>query len=134
MGYGHLYQGRYQSFPVQPGASLLKVCRYVDRNPLTAGLVERAEDWRWSSLWVREQGTAEQQAVLSAWPTQRPGDWTKQVNRVITPKEQSRWERSLARSQPFGDDGWKLETVKALDLEHTVRSEGKNQYAKDDAR
>ena len=118
---------------MQPGASLLKVCRYVDRNPLTAGLVERAEDWRWSSLWVREQGTAEQQAVLSAWPTQRPGDWTKQVNRVITPKEQSRWEGSLARSQPFGDDGWTAMAGRKLGLEHPMRGEGGNQYAKADA-
>ncbi len=53
VGYGHLYQGRYKSFPIQPGPSLLKVCRYVQRNPLTADLVERAEDWRWSSLWAR---------------------------------------------------------------------------------
>lgn len=40
VGYGHPYQGRYMSFPVQPGPSLLKVCRYVERNPLTTDLVQ----------------------------------------------------------------------------------------------
>ena len=75
--------------------SLLKVCRYVERNPLTAGLVERAEDWRWSSLWVREHGTDEQKALLHDWPTPRPGDWLARVNAVTTKREQSRWDLSL---------------------------------------
>jgi putative transposase len=129
VGYGHLYQGRYKSFPVQPGASLLKVCRYVERNALTAGLVERAEDWRWSSLWVREHGTDEQRTLLHASPTPLPADWAKRVNAVLTKKEQSRWELSLSRSRPFGDDVWTAQTVKALGLQHTVRGEGGDQYA-----
>jgi putative transposase len=124
VGYGPLYQGRYKSFPVQPGESLLKVCRYVERNALTAGEVERAEDWRWSSLWVREQGTPEQKAVLSSWPTGRPRDWTNRVNAAMTPKEQLRWKQSLTRSQPFGDEAWRAATAAKLGLEHTMRREG----------
>ena len=124
VGYGHLYQGRYKSFPVQAGEPLLKVCRYVERNPLTAGLVRRAEDWRWSSLWVREYGTAEQKAVLADWPDRRPRRWAERVNATVSEKEKSRWELSLARSRPFGDDGWTAATVKMMGLEHTVRSEG----------
>ena len=46
-GEGHLYQGRYRSFMVQRGQAFVKVSRYVERNPLRADLVERAEDWRW---------------------------------------------------------------------------------------
>ncbi len=30
------------------------LARYIEANPLRAGLVARAEDWRWSSLWARE--------------------------------------------------------------------------------
>lgn len=52
-GSGHLFQGRFKSFPVQTDEHLLTVCRYVERNALRAGLVRRAEDWRWSSLWRR---------------------------------------------------------------------------------
>ena len=65
----------------------MKVCRYVERNPLTAGLVERAEDWRWSSLWVREHGADQQKALLSEWPTAGPSDWVSRVNSVMTKKE-----------------------------------------------
>lgn len=42
-GSGHLYQGRFKSFPVQTDEHFLAVCRYVERNPLRAGLVSRAE-------------------------------------------------------------------------------------------
>jgi hypothetical protein len=52
-GYGHIYQGRFKSFPIEEDESLLKVLRYVERNALRANLVERAQDWRWSSLWRR---------------------------------------------------------------------------------
>ena len=58
VGDGHLYGGRFKAFPVQTGASFVKVCRYVERNPMTAKTVARAQDYRWSSLWVRSHGTA----------------------------------------------------------------------------
>ena len=53
VGTGHLYQGRFKSFVVQTDEHLLTVCRYVERNALRAGLVERAEAWRWRARWVR---------------------------------------------------------------------------------
>ena len=82
VGYGHLYQGRFKNFPVQAGEPLLKVCRYVERNPLTAGIVPRAEEWPWSSLWVREHGTPQQQGILSAWPTVRPTNWVNREDMI----------------------------------------------------
>src|SRR5260221_3441967 len=50
VGQGHVYQGRFKSFPVQDDAHLLTLLRYVESNPLRAKLVTRAEQWRWSSL------------------------------------------------------------------------------------
>jgi putative transposase len=44
VGEGHLYQGRFKSFPVKTDLHLLLVLRYVERNALRAGLVARAED------------------------------------------------------------------------------------------
>jgi len=43
-GSGHLYQGRFRSFVVESNTYFLSLCRYVERNPLRAGLVERAEN------------------------------------------------------------------------------------------
>ena len=48
-GEGHVYQGRFKSFPVQDDGHFHVLCRYVERNAQRAELVERAEDWRWGS-------------------------------------------------------------------------------------
>ena len=41
VGRGHLYQGRFKSFPVQEDGHVLTVCRYVERNALSARVVRR---------------------------------------------------------------------------------------------
>lgn len=46
---GHLFQARYRSILVEKNAYLLSVCRYVILNPLRAGIVQRPEDYPWSS-------------------------------------------------------------------------------------
>jgi putative transposase len=51
VGGGHLYQGRFKSFPIHEDEHFLTVCRYVERNALRARLVAKAEAWRWGSLW-----------------------------------------------------------------------------------
>src|SRR5262249_45068832 len=47
---GHVWQGRFKVFPTQEDEHLLTILRYIERNPLRAGLVDRAEAWPWSSL------------------------------------------------------------------------------------
>ncbi len=56
-GMGHVYQGRFKSFPIANDEHLLAVLRYVERNPLRAKLVARAEIWRFGSLHRRVYGT-----------------------------------------------------------------------------
>jgi len=46
---GHVFQGRFKAILVDRDAYLLEVCRYVDLNPVRAGLVAAARDWPWSS-------------------------------------------------------------------------------------
>lgn len=45
---GHLWQGRFSSFPMD-GQYLRAAVRYVERNPVRANMVSQAEDYRWSS-------------------------------------------------------------------------------------
>ena len=45
---GHLFQERFASYPMDD-AHLMAAVRYVERNPVAAGLVDRGEQWRWSS-------------------------------------------------------------------------------------
>jgi REP element-mobilizing transposase RayT len=46
---GHLFQGRFKGLLVDQDAYFLEVCRYVDLNPVRAGLVTQPGDWKWSS-------------------------------------------------------------------------------------
>jgi putative transposase len=125
VGCGPLYQGRFKSFPVQSDDHLLTVLRYVERNPRSAGLVERAELWRWSSLWARTQGDDTIKGLLSPWPLHRPTDWKKRVNAALSAKELEPLRVSLARSRPYGDDEWIKQKASELRLEHTLRPEGR---------
>lgn len=131
VGYGPLYQGRFKAFPVQPdGPSLRSVCRYVERNALTAGLVRRAEAWRWGSLYVREQGSEPQRELLSEWPEPIPSGWRQRVNAPLTGREKELMKKCLERSQPFGEEAWIARTVAKLGLEHTLRREGRPEKPK----
>jgi putative transposase len=125
VGWGHLYQGRFKNFPIQRDEHLQVACRYVERNALSSGLVKRAENWRYSSLWSRANGSDEQKAMLAEWPLGRPPDWTALVNRPMTEKELARYEMSLKRLRPYGDEGWITTTAGRLGIEHTLRREGR---------
>jgi putative transposase len=125
VGGGHLYQGRFKSFPVQDDRHLLIVCRYVERNALAANLVDRAERWRFGSLWVREEGPAPLRELLSPWPVDRPRDWVNIVNHPLRDGEKEAIETSMKRGRPYGDARWQSKIIEKLGLEHTVRREGR---------
>jgi len=130
-GQGHLYQGRYKSFPVQTDRHFLLVCRYVERNALRAGLAERAQDWRWSSLWRRVHGSDPQRQILSPWPVDRPANWLELVNRPMRPAEQQAIRQSVQRGRPYGEAAWQVKTAEDLGLQHTFRGRGRpNKEAK----
>jgi len=134
VGHGPLYQGRFKSFPVQRDAHFLTLCRYVERNALTAGVVERAEDWRWSSLWGRRHGDAPLKALLSDWPVQRPRNWLRVVNRPMSAKEHEKIQTCLARNRPFGNETWQTRTANRLDLMPSLRPEGRPRKKNGNAR
>lgn len=46
---GHVFQDRFLSEPVEDDVYLLTVSRYIHMNPVKAGIVERPENWKWSS-------------------------------------------------------------------------------------
>ncbi len=47
---GHLFQGRFKAILVDTDSYLLTLCRYVERNPVAAGLVDQVSQWPWSSF------------------------------------------------------------------------------------
>jgi putative transposase len=132
-GTGHLYQGRFKSFPVQEDGHLYTVLRYVERNPLRAGLVRRAEDWRWSSLAHRPGAAGDRVArLLHRWPVPLPRDWRGRVNRPETEAELAAVRRAVARGQPYGSEAWQVRVAQALGLQHTFRNPGRPRKARDE--
>ncbi len=124
-GNGHLYQGRYKSFPVQSDEHLLTVCRYVERNALRANLVEHAEEWKWGSLSARRANEEAERPTLTPWPIDRPRDWIARVSRPFGTKEEEAMIRSMRRGQPFGSESWKAEVAARLGLESLLRPTAK---------
>ena len=128
-GTGHIYQGRFKSFPVETDDHLYAVCRYVERNPLRANLVQRAEHWRWSSLWRRLHGDDQPSQFLCAWPVPLPDDWIQNVHAPQTEAELEGLRRSVQRGAPFGSPGWQKRMAARLGLGHTLRPLGRPKKA-----
>jgi putative transposase len=125
VGHGHLYQGRYKSFLCQEDDHFLTLVRYVERNAKKANLVKRAENWRWSSVWRRENGSVEQKKLLSSWPVQKPKDYLNWLNKPQYEKEEEALERSTNKDRPYGNNDWIEKIVKKFGLGQTLRGVGR---------
>ncbi len=64
---GHIFQGRYKSILIDKENYLLELCRYVVLNPVRATMVEKPEEWKWSSYGAT--------AGLKTVPNYLTGDW-----------------------------------------------------------
>jgi putative transposase len=120
-GCGHLYQGRFKSFPIQSDEHFLTVARYIHYNPVRAGLVQLAQDWRWSDADPSHAAGL----PLSRWPIPRPNDWIKIVNTELNDADRRQLELSLQRGRPFGSPRWTTQTAARLDLTSTLRPRGR---------
>jgi putative transposase len=84
--------------------------RYVERNALRARLVERAEAWRWSSLWRRVSPGRDGANLLHVWPKPVPRGWLRHVNLPQTEAELKAIRQAVQRSAPFTEtDGRRCE-------------------------
>jgi len=105
VGHGPVYKGRFLSVALEAEVDVMRVCRYVERNPLRAGLVRRAQDWRWSSLAERQQ--RKRRLPLLTAPFLESPAWTDYVNvahlasEVVAMDRMEPWNAvAPARSQP----------------------------------
>jgi putative transposase len=105
---GAVYQGRFTAVPVQSDHHFLHVCRYVERNPLRAKLVARAEEWPWSSMCAN---FGEPWLEMSTWPMERPAGWCELVNLPQSDVEVEEIRESLRREQPLGEATWRKEMI-----------------------
>ena len=116
--------GSVKAFPVQEDDHLRVVLRYIERNPLRAALVERAEDWPWSSLHGASAGVTAL-IRLDAGPAPRGDGWVEAVNSPMFETEVARVRESIRRDRPLGDKIWTLATAKELGLEYSLHPRGR---------
>ena len=139
-GMGHLYQGRFKSFPVQAvrvsaerrrmgwlegGDPVLCVLRYVERNPLRAGLATSADAWPWSSLCQRRSPSPNPRPPLTLPQGGLPADWLGYVNRPQNEEELDVIRRCVQRGAPFGRQEWVKRFAKETGLDSTLRPRGR---------
>jgi putative transposase len=126
LGGGHVYQGRYKSFPVQDEGQLWTVLRYVEANPLRARLVKRAEDWAWSSLSSKPVFDGQIEVTrpkLNPWP--RDARWRKAVNAPLEAALLDLLRRSVVRGTPYGLPDWVATFAGKTGMESTLRPRGR---------
>jgi putative transposase len=113
-GLGHVYQNRYTAVPVQNDHHLITLLRYVERNALRANLVQRAQEWRWCSLWKRCNSC--DQVPLAQWPFLQPDDWLELVNRPEASVDLQKIRLAVHSGEPLGDQSWKSDMARRLEI------------------
>ena len=133
---GHVWQGRFKSPVIQDDDHLLTVLRYVEANPLRAGIVPQAGDYRWSSYAAHGLGqpsplldrlTAYE--ALAARPATRCRRWSSFVHQSPSDDELDALRRSTRTGLPFGAADWVAALSARLQLDLTIRPRGRPRKA-----
>ena len=110
---------------------MLTVLRHVERNSLRAGLVAKADAWRYSSLAARCE--KDRPAWYSEGPVARGRDWLEYVATPQTDVELLALRRSVERGVPYGNPRWQTQAIAALGLESTLRPRGRPRKSANEA-
>jgi putative transposase len=133
---GHVWQGRFKSPVIQGDEHLLTMMRYVETNPLRAGLVRDLADYAWSSY--RVHGCGESSPLVDVAPVwsslgkteaARQAHWRKWLHTPLTEKELAAVRRSVATGRPYGAQGWVEQTGRRLGLDLSPRRRGRPRKA-----
>lgn len=125
IGQGHLYQGAYRSFIVETEKYLVQLIRYIEQNPLRAKMIKRAQDWEWSSLYVREKGEINQKKILDSLPVKLPANYIKTINEMYNEDVLESIRFSVLKGKPFGSEKWTHDMIEIYKLGSSLRQPGR---------
>jgi putative transposase len=131
---GHLWQGRFFSSPLDD-AYLWAAVRYVERNPVRAGMAHHAEDYHWSSaaahcgkrldgLLNLESGWSKQFSVME--------DWSAWLSEGDEAEEIEMLRRNVDKGLPCGSEGFVKKLGKQAGRLLEYRPQGRPKTVKDD--
>jgi putative transposase len=98
---GYLWQGRFASFPLDE-RHLFAAVRYVERNPVRAGIVKRAEDYPWSSARAHVAGVHDG-PLAQNFMTKAIPDWAEFLSPADEGTMVTRLEQHIRTGRPCGD-------------------------------
>jgi len=98
---GHLWQERFHSF-VMDEEHLLAAARYVELNPVRAGLCQRPEGWRWSSVHFHMCERADQ-LISTGGMRAYVDDWRSYLDDALTHSEIDKLRQHTSTGRPAGD-------------------------------
>jgi putative transposase len=102
---GHLFQGRYASYPMDD-AHLMVAVRYVENNPVKAGLVPHAGEWHWSSAKAHLLGVDDGLTDVAAIG-QHVANWSAYLSDGVEAAERDDAVEAAMRSgRPLGGSEW----------------------------
>ena len=115
---GHIWQGRFKSFPVQRDEHLITVLRYVLQNPVRAGLSSTAQEWLWSSL--------QRPQLVDPCPVGDQAQTAEPIkeDQLVTVRE------CLNRQRSFEKKDWQAEVAAMFGLASTSRPRGRPRIEK----
>jgi putative transposase len=99
---GHLWQERFHSC-VMDDAHLLMAVRYIELNPVRAGICSRAEDWRWSSVHAHQVDKPDA-LVTTAPMRERISDWRGYLSQECPSDSLNKFRALTLSGRPAGDD------------------------------
>ncbi len=122
---GHLWQGRFFSSALDE-AYLWAAVRYVERNPVRARMVRKAENYRWSSASGHCQLRRDDVLTLkSSWRKQFEaiGDWSAWLAESDEPEKLEVLRRNAEKGLPCGSENFiqKLERLTGRALQYRPR-------------
>jgi len=101
---GHLWQERFHSCPMDDGY-LFSAIRYVERNPVAAGLCEHPQDWRWSSAKAHLSGRND--LLVNVQPmADRVSNWAEYLDMRPDDAEIDRISKNSRTGRPLGSDSF----------------------------
>lgn len=107
---GYLWQGRFKSNPMDE-RYLYGAVRYVERNPVRAKIVKKAERYPWSSAKAHVRGTKEK-LLSDFYLLEEIDDWSKYLMEENDEKEIKLFRRSSDSGRPIGSEKY-LRTLEA---------------------
>lgn len=117
---------------IQDDEHLLTVLRYIEANPLRARIVERAEDYRWSSYRVHGLGSADELVdplvsyeQIAPNAKGRQAKWAQRVHEPLAEPQLEAIRRSVNRGLPYGEEAWLKRLALRLKLDLTTRPRGR---------